>query len=239
MELFGDDFFFMNNDDTLYVSVSGEDFQYSQLLSIYKQTKLLGQGGFGKVYQAEHERTGAFAAIKYINVSDAAGRANLIDDIFMESKTLRMLKHKNIIQLYHTLMLNNNLVMIMEFAGGGELKTYVEECEGLEEEEVRDFTEQLCGAIKVCHQKGIIHRDLKLENVLFHSENRRVLKVCDFGIAGRCRGESRDNNNGGTLCYLPPEVLLDPHSTAAPQQDIWAIGVMMYAMLFNQLPFDG
>ena len=97
VELFGDDFFFMNNDDTLYVSVSGEDFQYSQLLSIYKQTKLLGQGGFGKVYQAEHERTGAFAAIKYINVSDAAGRANLIDDIFMESKTLRMLKHKNII----------------------------------------------------------------------------------------------------------------------------------------------
>ena len=136
-------------------------------------------------------------------------------------------------------MLNNNLVMIMEFAGGGELKTYVEECEGLEEEEVRDFTEQLCGAIKVCHQKGIIHRDLKLENVLFHSENRRVLKVCDFGIAGRCRGESRDKNNCGTLCYLPPEVLLDTHSTAAPQQDIWAIGVMMYEMLFNQLPFDG
>lgn len=99
-----------------------------------------------------------------------------------------MLNHKNIIKLYHSFVIKNQLLLIMEYADGGELIEYVEEKQGLDEIEVRSLFKQMLSAIEACHSQGIIHRDLKLENVLFDSKARSRIKIVDFGISGRCKG---------------------------------------------------
>jgi len=90
-----------------------------------------------------------------------------------------------------------------------------------------------------CHSQGVIHRDLKLENVLFESKARTKIKVVDFGISGMCKGSQAEKNDAGTLRYMPPEMLHDDMSTANPALDVWAIGVMLYCMVFDKFPFNG
>ena len=95
----------------------------------------------------------------------------------------------------------------MEYADGGELVDYVESKKGLGEVEARALMKQILSAIDTCHQQGIIHRDLKLENVLFESKAKSRIKVVDFGISGMCKGNVHEKNDAGTLRYMPPEVL--------------------------------
>jgi len=89
----------------------------------------------------------------------------------------------------------------------------------------------------VCHGKGIIHRDLKLENVLFYDKEKTIIKICDFGIAGFCLNHLKEKTNSGTFKYMAPEVLKGEKSLANPAMDIWSTGMMMYLMLFGFHPF--
>jgi serine/threonine protein kinase KIN1/2 len=91
----------------------------------------------------------------------------------------------------------------------------------------------------LCHDQSIIHRDLKLENVLFSTTAHRKIKVVDFGIAGMCTGGAGEQNDASTLRYTTPEMLLSVNSKANPAMDVWAIGIMLYYMLFNEFPFNG
>jgi serine/threonine protein kinase len=93
--------------------------------------------------------------------------------------------------------------------------------------------------MECCHTQGVIHRDLKLENVMFETMARKKIKVVDFGIAGMCRGDEAEKNDYATVRYMTPEMINTRNSTAAPSMDVWAIGIMMYCMLFNRLPFNG
>lgn len=127
----------------------------------------------------------------------------------------------------------------MEYADGGELMQYVEEKKGLGEVEARSIMRQLVSALDACHEKGVIHRDLKLENVLFESKTKDRIKVVDFGISGICRGNLQEENDAGTLRYMAPEVLEIAHTKANPAIDIWALGIMLYCMIFDKFPFNG
>jgi len=86
-----------------------------------------------------------------------------------------------------------------------------------------------------CHSRGVVHRDLKLENVLFKNkiEDDFSVKVIDFGIAGM----SNDKVDAGTLAYMAPECLDKVAADTSPAIDVWAIGIMMYCMLYGTLPF--
>ena len=127
----------------------------------------------------------------------------------------------------------------MEYADGGELIEYVEEKQGLEEIEVRALFKQMISAIDACHSQGIIHRDLKLENVLFDSKAKSRIKIVDFGISGRCKGNTAEKTDAGTIRYMAPEVLEGSDTKANPAIDLWALGVMLYCMRYYKFPFNG
>ncbi len=91
----------------------------------------------------------------------------------------------------------------------------------------------------MCHQRGVVHRDLKLENVLFETQDHRKIKVVDFGIAGIYTSTICDKNDAATLKYMTPEMILNRQSTASPAMDVWAIGIMLFCMIFNKFPFSG
>lgn len=96
--------------------------------------------------------------------------------------------------------------MIMECAGGGELYKWVEEKGRVSEAESRKIIFQVINAIHYCHIRGIVHRDLKLENVLFKAAGEMQVKVVDFGIAGVCEANKKDKVDAGSIAYMPPEV---------------------------------
>ena len=91
--------------------------------------------------------------------------------------------------------------------------------------------------LATCHSKGIIHRDLKLENVLFADEEKKAIKIVDFGIAGFCLNHLKEKTDAGTFKYMAPEVLKGDISLANPAMDIWSLGMMMFMMLFGFHPF--
>lgn len=127
----------------------------------------------------------------------------------------------------------------MEYAPGGELKQYIREKGSISEIECQSIMNQICSAVHYCHQKGVIHRDLKLENVLISNLEFMKIKVVDFGISGYCKDNSSEKTDAGTLKYMPPELHSGEYINASQAMDVWAIGIMLYAMLFGHVPFTG
>jgi serine/threonine protein kinase len=126
--------------------------------------------------------------------------------------------------------------MIMEAAMGGELYHYLKKYDKMTEIVARKIILQVIQAMLYCHSRGVVHRDLKLENVMFKNKDDEDLfvKVIDFGIAG----VAVDKVDSGTLSYMAPECLEKVAADTTPAIDVWAIGVMFYAMIFGRLPFD-
>lgn len=110
---------------------------------MYQTIQKLGQGGFGKVYLCKEKATGIQYAIKYIDISFFMSKADLVKEIFRESKTLSVLQHKRIVDLKRTFLYNNNIVLIMDYAPGGELKKYVMDNKGVEEVSKYFFISQI------------------------------------------------------------------------------------------------
>lgn len=112
--------------------------------------------------------------------------ADEVNSIYKEATSIKKLRHKNIVELYHAFVEGKQLIMIMELARGGELMEYVQKKGKLDEIEARKILLQIVNAIQYCHSSGVVHRDLKLENILFKDVEDLSIKVIDFGIAGVC-----------------------------------------------------
>jgi serine/threonine protein kinase len=165
--------------------------------------------------------------------------ANAVQGIYKEALNLKKLRHKNIIELYNTFVEKKQMIMIMEYAGGGELLGYLQRIKTMGEVETRHIICQIINCINYCHTRGIVHRDLKLENVIFRdpiqSEKPELqelfVKVIDFGIAGVCENNRVDKGDAGSLCYMAPECLKGKAAESNPAIDVWAIGIMFFALL--------
>jgi len=184
VELFEADLRMLNNNDVVYLSAKGEDFNYNSVLSEYDLKEVLGEGGFGKVYLAVDRETGTKVAIKFMDISHYLSHASQIEEIYREANALQKLDHNNIIHLYKAFVQKKEVILIMEYAEGGELLERVEKKGSLSELDARDIFRQIANAISYCHNRGLIHRDLKLENVLFKEKGGFIIKIVDFGIAG-------------------------------------------------------
>ena len=224
----------------------------------------LGHGAFGEVYKLVNKKTGIYYAVKVMRVGDKEQRdIKRFKSFRNEIYTLARSKHRNIIQLFGHCLVDDFCFMIMEFATNGDLKQriynkYSKMNRGCDEKEAKDYFVQISNALYFVHKKGLIHGDLKLENVLVTHENGKdVLKVSDFGCARigykEEKGEIRQKDRAvGTVTYMAPEQLrvylaknlnrpdLTKHGNSYnPQRaDVWSLGICLYRMLANKSPFE-
>lgn len=160
--------------------------------------------------------------------------------VFSEAELLKNLKHKNIVEIVNFFKLPDlRVVFLMEYLEGGELGEYLKSRGQLTESEALAIFRQLLDAVHFCHMNKIIHRDLKLENILFESKESNVIKVVDFGIAGLYSGYKFDVSDAGSLKYMAPEVITGKNRAANPAIDVWSMGCILYTLLHGETPFNG
>jgi serine/threonine protein kinase len=158
--------------------------------------------------------------------------------IFREVETLKALSHPHIVKISNCYTLPNmQMVVVMEYLEGGELLGLLKEKGTFNEPTARKIFKQIAEAVSHCHRENIIHRDLKLENVLLENKEEKKIKVADFGIAGVADTINPDFDVG-TLRYMAPEVLSRKEKNNSAAVDVWACGVMLYCMVFGKLPFS-
>lgn len=209
----------------------------------YEQGRKLGQGAFGKVHLATNKSTGVQWAIKTVN-KDKAG-SSAIKLLEREVAILKRVSHKNIIQLNEVFETAKRMYLVMEFCEGGELADILKEKKYFMESEVKIITKELASAIAYLHKNDIVHRDLKLENILVkklpdatNPEDKLQIKVTDFGLSITKSGVGHDNmmqDFCGTPSYMAPEII--DNKTYSQQCDVWALGVMVYTLFCGYMPF--
>jgi serine/threonine protein kinase len=239
-ELSDDDLEYVNSAEPLFIS-QGEKFMKNSTMAIFKEIKKLGQGGFGSVYLYKNKITKQEVAIKFIDLNRIMSPED-VNRLFSEISILRGLHHKNIVDLLDVFDIESKSCFVMEYCSGGELKNYIQEKAPLPEEEVYRISLQIVEAIRYCHNSGIVHRDLKLENILFAKPSKKVVKIVDFGISGNfslSNSMNADRSDAGSLHYIAPEILNRSNNRANPALDVWSLGCIFYAMLTKSLPFTG
>ncbi|CAI2384368.1 unnamed protein product [Moneuplotes crassus] len=231
-----DDFSFTTDNDIIYVRASGE-FCYKAMLSLYRSVEKLGEGGFGSVFLLQHSLSEERVAAKFVDVSEHLQKANEIGKAVKESTSLISLDHDAIIKLETAFFINTGMVLFTEYIQGGELGKYVFSNE-INEELAKKIFIKILDAVHYCHTRGIIHRDLKMENILLTDPNDPLsLRVIDFGISGICTHGRKESSTAGTLLYCPPEILDKSDIESDPKIDVWALGVILYIILLKRYPF--
>lgn len=208
----------------------GKELTSGKLRSIgsYTLGRPIGEGTYGKVRLGTHRLTGTSVAIKQV---PKAHCANLTREIHHH----RRLHHPNVMQLFEVLATESSIWMVTELCAGGELYDYLVEREVMPEAEARRIFGQLCLAVAYIHDRGIVHRDLKLENVLL--DERCNVKLGDFGFTREFEGKNLMETFCGTTGYAAPEMLAGRRYTGE-KVDIWSLGIILYALVCGTLPFD-
>ena len=233
-----DDLEYINNEEPLFLS-QGERFVKSSIMTIYEMIKKLGQGGFGSVFLYRNKLSNQEVAIKYTDLRTIMSPED-VHRLYSEISIIRGLRHSNIVDLIDVFDYDNKSCFVMEYCSGGELKDYVQTKGPLSEKEVYRIILQIVDAIRYCHNSSIVHRDLKLENILFSRPSKKTVKIVDFGISGMFKigniseGERSD---AGSLHYIAPEILTRENNRANPALDVWSLGCIIYSMLTKTLPF--
>ncbi|XP_072562117.1 serine/threonine-protein kinase PLK3-like isoform X1 [Paramormyrops kingsleyae] len=198
----------------------------------YRKLELLGEGGFAKCYKMMDIFSGEIFAVKVIPIKDSAG----IKESLREVEIMKRLQHQQVVNFSHHIEDEKFMYIFMELCSRGSMLDILQERETLSKPEVRFYLRQLIEALKYMHGEGILHRDLKLENLLL-TENLQ-LKLADFGLATKLKPlKMRQKRFCGTREYAAPEVWkMEGHG---PEADVWALGCIMYTMLVGAYPFDG
>lgn len=197
----------------------------------YTQGKSVGQGGFGEVFQVTDHDTRNNFAMKEIQ-DNSEGQ--------MEIEILKSLNHPNIMKMYEYYKFNGHLYIISELLEGGKLLDLLNETHGFSDREAANVMIQLFSAVEYLHNKNIIHRDIKLDNILLINKSDSFkdylnIKLIDFGTSKYLGKGETDKEQAGTLNYTAPEMLKQkPYDKKV---DIWSCGVVMFLMLGSYYPF--
>uniref|UniRef100_A0A8C1UAE8 non-specific serine/threonine protein kinase n=1 Tax=Cyprinus carpio TaxID=7962 RepID=A0A8C1UAE8_CYPCA len=182
----------------------------------YRLLKTIGKGNFAKVKLARHILTGR--------------------ELFREVRIMKGLNHPNIVQLFEVIETEKTLYLVMEYASGGEVFDYLVSHGRMKEKDARAKFRQIVSAVHYCHQKNIVHRDLKAENLLLDADSN--IKIADFGFSNEFTLGSKLDTFCGSPPYAAPE-LFQGKKYDGPEVDIWSLGVILYTLVSGSLPFDG
>lgn len=213
--------------------------QQPQKVGKYVLGAKLGVGGFGIVLRATNEETGVEVAVKVLDKSQLQ-LMQMTSQIKREITLLTTLKHPNIVNGFEILNSTAKLYMVMELVEGGDMHTMVSERRQIPEDDARRYFTGLIKCLAYCHERGVSHRDLKLENLLVTKEGE--LKVCDFGLAS----VRALNSNESSLCstivgtedFAAPEIL-NRQPYEGDKSDMWSAGIILYTMIAGHCPFRG
>uniref|UniRef100_A0A8C2ZY72 non-specific serine/threonine protein kinase n=1 Tax=Cyclopterus lumpus TaxID=8103 RepID=A0A8C2ZY72_CYCLU len=185
----------------------------------YRLLKTIGKGNFAKVKLARHVLTG-----------------REVRQLFREVRIMKVLNHPNIVKLFEVIETEKTLYLVMEYASGGEVFDYLVAHGRMKEKEARAKFRQIVSAVQYCHQRRIVHRDLKAENLLLDADMN--IKIADFGFSNEFTVGSKLDTFCGSPPYAAPE-LFQGKKYDGPEVDVWSLGVILYTLVSGSLPFDG
>ncbi len=203
----------------------------------YEVTGFLGRGGMGFVVAARHRELGERVAIKFLNRSELAER------FFREARAAAGIENDHVVRIYDVGRLpSGEPYIVMEHLSGEDLAARLQRTGAMAPETVATILVDVCLALAEAHAAGIVHRDLKPENI-FLARRRggdEVVKLLDFGVAKvpDARALTQTDNVVGTPAYMSPEQLLGSRDVDH-RADIWSIGIILYELLTDELPFEG
>ena len=216
------------------------------IIQDYRLIRTIGSGSTGKVKLAEHVQTGEQIAIKVVpRLHTTKGQRSKESIVSRERRILReaailyLVDHPNIVQLKDLVITDDYFFLLFEHIQGQELLDHICDRKKLSERRAKCYLGQLLSAISYCHAYGIVHRDLKIENVIIVDPQKEnpVVKLVDFGLSNFYHPRHRLTTYCGSLYFAAPE-LLSGRPYCGPEIDIWSLGVIMYVMLAGKVPFD-
>lgn len=200
----------------------------------YRLLKTIGKGNFAKVKLARHIQTGREVAIKIIDKTQL--NPTSLQKLFREVRIMKILNHPNIVKLFEVIETEKTLYLVMEYASGGEVFDYLVAHGRMKEKEARAKFRQIVSAVQYCHQRHIVHRDLKAENLLLDADMN--IKIADFGFSNEFTVGGKLDTFCGSPPYAAPE-LFQGKKYDGPEVDVWSLGVILYTLVSGSLPFDG
>uniref|UniRef100_A0A8C2ZZK3 MAP/microtubule affinity-regulating kinase 3 n=1 Tax=Cyclopterus lumpus TaxID=8103 RepID=A0A8C2ZZK3_CYCLU len=200
----------------------------------YRLLKTIGKGNFAKVKLARHVLTGREVAVKIIDKTQL--NPTSLQKLFREVRIMKVLNHPNIVKLFEVIETEKTLYLVMEYASGGEVFDYLVAHGRMKEKEARAKFRQIVSAVQYCHQRRIVHRDLKAENLLLDADMN--IKIADFGFSNEFTVGSKLDTFCGSPPYAAPE-LFQGKKYDGPEVDVWSLGVILYTLVSGSLPFDG
>ena len=207
--------------------------------------KTIGAGSMGKVKLAKHQDSGEHAAVKIVprlsqdQHQSAADRERA--DHTKEVRTAReaaivsLLNHPYICGMRDVVRTNYHWYMLCEFVNGGQMLDYIISHGRLKEKQARKFARQIASALDYCHRNSIVHRDLKIENILISKTGD--IKIIDFGLSNLFSPRSQLKTFCGSLYFAAPE-LLQAKAYTGPEVDVWSFGIVLYVLVCGKVPFD-
>ncbi|XP_058613173.1 serine/threonine-protein kinase MARK2 isoform X7 [Onychostoma macrolepis] len=203
-------------------------------IGCYRLLKTIGKGNFAKVKLAKHVLTGKEVAVKIIDKTQL--NSSSLQKLFREVRIMKLLNHPNIVKLFEVIETDKTLYLVMEYASGGEVFDYLVAHGRMKEKEARAKFRQIVSAVQYCHQKCIVHRDLKAENLLLDADMN--IKIADFGFSNEFTLGNKLDTFCGSPPYAAPE-LFQGKKYDGPEVDVWSLGVILYTLVSGSLPFDG
>ncbi|XP_030745729.1 SNF1-related protein kinase catalytic subunit alpha KIN11-like isoform X2 [Sitophilus oryzae] len=199
--------------------------------------RLLGKGNFARVEEAVHNILNVKVAVKIMNVKEIK-EDYVIRNLYREAKLMAKLNHPCIAALYQTMQRPDNVYyLVTEMAGGGDLCTFIKAQKNgkLSESSTRNYARQFVSALAHMHHLGVVHRDLKMENVMLNPEKTQI-KIVDFGLSNQYHPDDFLRTHCGSPEYAAPELFITGRKYG-PEVDLWSLGIILYGMVIGQLPF--
>ncbi|CAD6185154.1 unnamed protein product [Caenorhabditis auriculariae] len=202
-------------------------------IGFYDIEKTIGRGNYATVKLASHKVVRNKVAVKMIDKRRMD--ANTLIKIRREIDILKSLNHPYIIKLYQVMETENTIYLVTEYAANGEIYDQILQRKKLSEDEARWKFWQMISAVEYCHKKGVVHRDLKSENLLLDEKGR--IKIADFGFSNHFAEDTLMQTYCGSPPYAAPEVF-EGKAYYGPHVDIWSLGVVLYVMVSGSMPFE-